>query len=378
MKKRIFASVISAFMILSALCLTAQAFPFNEYNSEKQNLDISIGYDYDTDNDDVLVDQGLAFARTLTYTGYKDHRSEYVQNARLTVKLPEDYFFPENSHLSDPDKYNYTASEGDSFYEWYEEEGNQKFSDNRVSWSISHEIFEFRLYSPGSDETIEEAMRKKADEYKDRVFTTIYSTDYIWNTAENPVSVEEDGNGGYKIVTDGFFDDTKYFSIEEDWGGFKESYLEGRYFTRITTIPELPGVFIVVSFGQSRAFNATIEGPAHTDYKAVYDKGKERIGAYWSKNIGEQFLNIESLMTVIWDEPTITPSGGEESEESKTIIGGVTQDAEENPGEDGGVSVPAAVVVSVLGGGAAIAGAAAASGSSDSKKKKQSGHYSSI
>ena len=53
------------------------------------------------------------------------------------------------------------------------------------------------------------------------------------------------------------------------------------------------------------------------------------------------------------------------------VTPGVIQNAEENPGEDGGVSVPAAVVVGVLGGGAAIAGAAAASGGSDDKKKKQ-------
>ena len=50
---------------------------------------------------------------------------------------------------------------------------------------------------------------------------------------------------------------------------------------------------------------------------------------------------------------------------------GITQNAEETPGEDGGVSVPAAIVIGVLGGGAAIAGAAAASGGSDDKKKKQ-------
>ena len=49
---------------------------------------------------------------------------------------------------------------------------------------------------------------------------------------------------------------------------------------------------------------------------------------------------------------------------------GTTQNADQNPGEDGGVSVPAAVAIGVLGGGAAIAGAAAASGGSDDKKKK--------
>ena len=63
---------------------------------------------------------------------------------------------------------------------------------------------------------------------------------------------------------------------------------------------------------------------------------------------------------------------------------GVTQNAETTPGEDGGVfvpgtivegvpGVPAAIVIGVLGGGAAIASAAAASGvgSSDDKKKNQ-------
>ena len=50
---------------------------------------------------------------------------------------------------------------------------------------------------------------------------------------------------------------------------------------------------------------------------------------------------------------------------------GVVQKAETTPGEDGGVSVPAAIVVGALGGGAAIAGAAAASGGADGKKKKR-------
>ena len=51
---------------------------------------------------------------------------------------------------------------------------------------------------------------------------------------------------------------------------------------------------------------------------------------------------------------------------------GVTQNASDTPGEDGGVSVPAAIVIGVVGGGAAIAGAAAASGdgASDDEKKK--------
>ncbi len=54
------------------------------------------------------------------------------------------------------------------------------------------------------------------------------------------------------------------------------------------------------------------------------------------------------------------------------VVPGVIQNAEQSPGEDGGVSVPAAVVVGVLGGGAAIAGAAAASGEGGDDKKKKS------
>jgi hypothetical protein len=52
---------------------------------------------------------------------------------------------------------------------------------------------------------------------------------------------------------------------------------------------------------------------------------------------------------------------------------GVTQQAQQNPGEDSGVSVPAAVVIGVIGGGVALLGAAAASGKEnpeDDKKKK--------
>ena len=53
---------------------------------------------------------------------------------------------------------------------------------------------------------------------------------------------------------------------------------------------------------------------------------------------------------------------------------GVVQYADQDPGEDEGVSVPAAIVIGVLGAGAAVAGAAAASGENnatdDEKKKK--------
>ncbi|MBO4366880.1 MAG: hypothetical protein J5843_04405, partial [Clostridia bacterium] len=52
---------------------------------------------------------------------------------------------------------------------------------------------------------------------------------------------------------------------------------------------------------------------------------------------------------------------------------GTTQDAEETPGEDEGVNVPAAIVVGVLGAGGAVAAAAAVAGSakSGSDKEKQ-------
>ncbi len=59
-----------------------------------------------------------------------------------------------------------------------------------------------------------------------------------------------------------------------------------------------------------------------------------------------------------------------------TTISGTTQNANENSGEDGGVSVPGAIVVGVFGGGAALAGAAAITANSssenttDDKKKK--------
>ncbi len=85
--------------------------------------------------------------------------------------------------------------------------------------------------------------------------------------------------------------------------------------------------------------------------------------AKWQATVAMAPALYSMMPEVIADEP-VTYGGFE--------LAGVTKRAETNPGEDGGVSVPAAIVIGVLGGGAAIAGAAAAAsdGSAGDRKKK--------
>ena len=74
-------------------------------------------------------------------------------------------------------------------------------------------------------------------------------------------------------------------------------------------------------------------------------------------------------IVMFFDVIGILPSAGA----TDPVDPGVTQNAQQNPGEDSGVSVPAAVVIGVFGGSAALIGAAAAlaSGENDQEDEKK-------
>ena len=100
--------------------------------------------------------------------------------------------------------------------------------------------------------------------------------------------------------------------------------------------------------------------------RGTYKLGEDRKTYYIHFTVSPREENHNLTYATLWFRIAgVLPKG--------TAYSGITQNAEANPGEDGGVSVPAAIVIGIVGGGAAIAGAAAAgisnNGGSDSRKR---------
>ena len=123
-------------------------------------------------------------------------------------------------------------------------------------------------------------------------------------------------------------------------------------------VPEIPGLFLTFTIEFSTGIDSSTDTYSEAEIQAFENKWKDA------------FFN--SSYEIAWnDDFEDFTKAGSQTTNPENQNSGITQNAEETPGEDGGVSVPAAIVIGVLGGGAAIAGAAAASGGSDDKKKKQ-------
>ena len=138
-----------------------------------------------------------------------------------------------------------------------------------------------------------------------------------------------------------------------------ENILESYEYYYYTRIPGISDVYTVNHLILSRL----------TLYRiGLISPKKEAVDLYndmmakWQASVAMAPLLYGMMPEIVADEP-ITYEGFEAA--------GVTQNALNTPGEDGGVSVPAAIVIGVLGGGAAVAGAAAASGGGDDRKRNQ-------
>lgn len=131
-------------------------------------------------------------------------------------------------------------------------------------------------------------------------------------------------------------------------------------------IPEIPGTYLLMSI-QFSAVKSSL------DYDQFNEAAVRALEQKWT----ERFFNTPYRITWnddYWDYTMV------DNPQNNT---GVTQNAQDTPGEDEGVFVPTdivegnddglpvAVAVGVAAAGAAVAGAAAASGGSDDKKKKR-------
>ena len=135
-----------------------------------------------------------------------------------------------------------------------------------------------------------------------------------------------------------------------------------------------PGGWTTENTEEFRQFRESIKtSEVFADTRREFSKaGAESMFYLDSDGKTVKFKIVAGEIVMFFDVIGVLPSKGA----TDPVNPGVTQNAGANPGEDSGVSVPAAVVIGVAGGGVAVVAAAAAiagtnnSGDGDDKKKK--------
>ena len=367
-------------MLLPSLCLPAFAagiFPYDEFEKEGYHYQLRHSSDYDTERGEVLYPQGLMLKEHFEYKGYQDGSGRnhplYEQNAVATIRIPDSFTDDLGTIVYySPDWF--TTYGHDSFREnfSYEGAGQVMTRYNAVSYHVSHEAEIAVLTPENRSQTVEEAIEKKVEYWK-AYFQGTNQFGSDTNQAEEPVAVQKNGNATVLI---GREEHTNYKDKDNSLNAVKvygfTSSLSYSYSYRIYyAVPELKGVFFEVRYIEKGSYSEQIEDKNQGEYQKYITAYEKLVNDHKDKQFAQQLINLGSLLSVTWEDPVISEEyNGAVPEETKQNAG-VTQNAEETPGEDGGVSVPAAIVIGVLGGGAAIAGAAAASGGSDDKKKKR-------
>ena len=383
MKKRIIAGAILAFIVLSAACLpalAAGAFPYEEYEKEGYNYLVRHNHDYETERGEVIFPSGLMLIEHINYKGYKHGSGRnhplIDQTANLTVSLPDKITDDLGTTVS-YQPYSFTTWGGDNYDETFEYSGAGQVMTRRnsVAYSVKHE-FSISMISPDSGgDTVEEAIEKKA-EYWSKYFKTDNSFGSSYNQAENPVTVEKYANC---TVVIGREEQEHYYDRDNSLNKVKvygfDSAERYDYAYRIYyAVPGIKGVFLEVMYSEYGSISRKIEDKAQGDYQKYINEYEKKLSEHRDLNFAEQLINLGLLITVTWDEPVVAESETEETGQNA----GVTQAAEETPGEDSGVSVPAVIVLGVAAAGAAVAGAAAAlgkGGDGDDRKKEEQKSY---
>ncbi|MBQ6052876.1 MAG: hypothetical protein IJL30_06265 [Clostridia bacterium] len=377
MKRRILAVILLVLMLIPLFSLTVYAFPFNEFKREDHTLDISILYD-SADNEKYIVADGLMLTRTIEYQGSKPDsgRAIYTQTARLEIALPDGYFdYAKYSYKTDPDKYVFNAGESETWFNQY--------AVNSVDYGIYYTIkdvtiYQVERYGEDKDKTVAELMEREVDKYRNR-------KENESNQADDPFTIRAESDG-YSIIL--HYQQPTVFGARSDGLPISAGYdvfdcvSDEWTYIRFMSFPELPGIFMKAIFTQKISKTIEIEDesnkkasdfyPNDGDWQPHYNNAIERIEGFLKLHLGERFLDMASRVSITWNDPVISDEYGKtENEEKPPVNSGITQNAEQNPGEDSGVSVPVAIVIGVAGGGAAIVGAAAVGdgGAGDDRKK---------
>ena len=385
MKRLIRILSIVLFFLISFILFTKSVraadvgFPFDEFIKQGYSYNSVSEWDYDTMRSEVIFPQGLVSKTAIKFKGYKKGISSpiYTQVAYASLSAPSG--FTDNlgyiTYLNTAlDIKNYGDDQFKEEVEVIVDEESYGFT-NKASYYVYHDIGTI-LHKKDNDTTVEESIQAQID--VDR------NNDYYENNYDK---VEVIKGGNYQALvckTDTPYSQTDtedsagnsiYDEKNKKVYGFNCSEGYKYLYTIYYAVPELNDYYYEVVLFVEGSYSANIEDKSQGDYQKVIDNYKSIVLNHKNADYPSKFLNLSSLYRIIWEEAVVT------SDYTGKIGAGTTQNAEENPGEDSGVSVPVAIVIGLAAAGAALvgasglAGAAGASNSSsnasDEDKKKR-------
>ena len=339
MKKRLLASGILLLILFPILGFTAHAEEIRPYPYRQFSEGDAYTKSYVSQESDMLnaVKEDLLLSSVMRFEGYVKGEGKFIeQKAETTLPLPagfkETYHFYQNVF--------YIGSQ--------HEEGHC-----RIRVRVANDA------SSSFETDVDELKKQMELEQKGESWDLFSWRTSDHNQIEDPYQVTEEPDGSTLLV----LHLKEEYTNDDGAYGYNEIIWKARVF-RIEGLPNLHFIASCktqFSIGTGR-FLGDYDPAKHAEsYKAMLELHNKEKTDFLALRIDDYITTAENYQ-IKWQAPNIL---------QKFDYLDVTQRAEENPGEDGGVSVPAAIVVGVLGGGAAIAGAAAASGGADGKKKKR-------
>ena len=339
MKKRLLASGILLLILFPILGFTAHAEEIRPYPYRQFAEGDAYTKSYVSQESDMLnaVKEDLLLSSVMCFEGYVKGEGKFIeQKAETTLPLPagfkETYHFYQNVF--------YIGSQ--------HEEGHC-----RIRVRVANDA------SSSFESDVDELKKQMELEQKGESWDLFSWRTSDHNQIEDPYQVTEEPDGSTLLV----LHLKEEYTNDDGAYGYNEIIWKARVF-RIEGLPNLHFIASCktqFSIGTGR-FLGDYDPAKHAEtYKAMLELHNKEKADFLALRIDDYITTAENYQ-IKWQAPNIL-------QEFDYLD--VTQRAEENPGEDGGVSVPAAIVVGVLGGGAAIAGAAAASGGADGKKKKR-------
>ena len=366
--KKLFAGLLLSLMLLSILSipvLAASAFPFEEFKQDGWFMKVKTS---DLSAKESFP-QGYMLDGSAEYTGWNADSSRshplYIQSANVKFRLPDKLYDGAGQFWGDK----YEAS-WDKLYDehtTYRNAYNQPVRKTNaigyhysVGASVSMLAVEGKNTKEESAAAAAEAQKTEWEELIAREGTDIYDYSVSTEPVENGIAVilskkrtveyDQDDEITLDLTVSGHY-------IEE-----LEEVLEYVFFYA----PELEDIYFKIFCSERNSYLHDIEDSGYGDYESYISEYRAQWEELKSNDFVRQLRSWRSFFETSWEEPEISPAyhaaETKTTEEPGNIHSGTTHEAGEDPGEDEGVSVPAAIVIGVLGAGAAIAGAAAASG----------------
>ena len=351
----------AAAALLSLTVLGASAFPFDRYSYGKDNLYTSITESRSVFNNRdgtegklALVKSGIISETSVTCTGTsgngKRGKKLYEQRADIRISFPQGYFDLLKESYRTDDKKILECSEKDDFFEAYDKDVASK-----SGYEIRHSLPTYDFVMIYGDSPVQDAMDGLAEKYRNKGenWSGIYG-----ELMDHSTTIDRCADG-YRIVHTEKFGKSEGLH-SEDWvdeRDFADTDLECRYYVRIMTLPEIPNVYILLAYEQFTYVYASVDDASHTEYLSLYNKGKSRVSEIRNSDMGQRILDLPSLVTVRWDEPTVNVG---DTDENVNVV--VTEKAEDTPGEASGTVIPAVIVIGAAAAAAALGAAAAVSG----------------